>query len=228
MNGEFKNLETLVALAGVQSSEKRCELLQGVTDLFFTAPDHQNSQEANLFCNIMQKVAEDLEPEVCKHSVDRKANGRDAPREPLSNGYNGAGRSLSQAERFINDKEHFHELNASFLVELLRDNKLEEFSFGFARLSDVDIATAWRILEDASAEALAIACKANRFDRATFSTIVLLTDMSKMRQPDLVDRLMQLYDQVTVQAAQRAMRFWRVRHAAENGAGRTTPNIHAL
>lgn len=217
MSGDFKNLETLVALAGVQSSEERCELLHGVTELFFTTPEHRKSQGSRLSCGIMQKAPSDLEPD-----------SQNGSKPMMCNGHSGGASNSSQAERFISEKEHFHELDANFLVNLLRDNKFEEFAFGFARLSDVDVSTARRILEDPTAEALAIACKANRFDRETFSAIVLLSDMSKMRQSELVDRLMQLYDQVTVQTAQRTMRFWRVRHAARNGPGTPAPNIHPV
>lgn len=120
----------------------------------------------------------------------------------------------SQAEIFIDKAEETRELTESFLVDLLRNRSLAEFLFGFARLSGIDIKTAKRILQDRSAEALAIACKATRFDRATFSTFVLLTDVNQHRTPDEVNALMDLYTQISIQAAQRTMRFWRVRQSA--------------
>lgn len=120
----------------------------------------------------------------------------------------------SPAEIFIDKAEETRELTESYLVDLLRNRSLAEFLFGFARLSGVDINTAKRILQDRSAEALAIACKASRFDRATFSTFVLLTDVNQHRTPDEVNALMDLYTQVSIQAAQRTMRFWRVRQSA--------------
>lgn len=117
----------------------------------------------------------------------------------------------SPAEKFIDTAEENRELTESFLVGLLRNRSLAEFLFGFARLTGMDVRTAKRILQDKSAEALAIACKASRFDRATFSTFVLLTDVNQHRTPDEINRLMDLYTQVSIQAAQRTMRFWRVR-----------------
>lgn len=121
--------------------------------------------------------------------------------------------TMSPAEKFIDEAEHKRELNEAFLVDLLRNRHLAEFLFGFARLTGTDARTAKRILQDKSAEALAIACKASRFDRATFSTFVLLTDVNQHRTPDQVNALMDLYTQVSIETAQRTMRFWRVRRA---------------
>ena len=120
----------------------------------------------------------------------------------------------SPAEKAIDEAEEFRNLNESFLVELLKNRQLAEFLFGFARLTGIDVQTAKRILQDRSAEALAIACKASRFDRATFSTFVLLTDVNQHRTPDQINALMDLYTQVPIESAQRTMRFWRVRRSA--------------
>lgn len=120
----------------------------------------------------------------------------------------------SPAEKFIDEAEENRELTESFLVELLRNRRLAEFLFGFSRLTGIDVRTAKRILQDKSAEALAIACKASRFDRATFSTFVLLTDVNQHRTPDQINALMDLYTEVSIESAQRTMRFWRVRKSA--------------
>ena len=120
----------------------------------------------------------------------------------------------SPAEKVIDEAEEYRQLNESFLVELLKNRRLAEFLFGFSRLTGIDVKTAKRILQDKSAEALAIACKASRFDRATFSTFVLLTDVNQHRTPDQINALMDLYTQVSLESAQRTMRFWRVRRSA--------------
>lgn len=124
----------------------------------------------------------------------------------------------SPAEKYIDEAEGFRKLNEGLLVELLRNRKLAEFLFGFARLTGIDVKTAKRILQDKSAEALAIACKATRFDAATFSTFVLLTDVNQHRTPDQINALMDLYTQVSIASAQRTMRFWRVRKSAATAA----------
>lgn len=142
--------------------------------------------------------------EVIGQSHEKFAAADNAPKSP--------------AEKFIDTAEENRELTEGFLVDLLRNRSLAEFLFGFARLTGMDVKTSKRILQDRSAEALAIACKASRFDRATFSTIVLLTDVNQHRTPDEVNGLMDLYTQVSIQAAQRTMRFWRVRQSTAQSA----------
>lgn len=118
---------------------------------------------------------------------------------------------LSQAQRFINRKVENRELNEALLVQLIRENLLPELVCAFARLTELDERTAKRILFDKSGEGLAVACKASRFDRATFSTLVLLGSTDKSRSMDTTYHLLALYDQVPTDVAQRTMRFWRIR-----------------
>ena len=120
-------------------------------------------------------------------------------------------RERSQAEEFIDRKIATRELSEALLVELVRTNRLEELACGFAHLVKVDAATAERILHDPSGEALAIACKAMRFDRSTFSTLALLAPSEKRRGLESTRELLDLYEQMPPDVALRAMRFWRVR-----------------
>ncbi len=124
----------------------------------------------------------------------------------------------SQPERFIRRKERFNELNQSLLVQLLRQGQMPEFIVGFARLADIDIRTAQRIIFDSGCEALAVGCKAIKFDRATFSNLMLLTDSGKMRKPEEVAEVIEMYDNITVESAQRALRFWRTRMTTQSKA----------
>jgi len=117
----------------------------------------------------------------------------------------------SKAQEFIDRKAATRELSEALLVDLVRANRLEELACGFAHLVKVDAATAERILHDPSGEALAIACKATRFDRSTFSTLALLAPSEKRRGLDSTRELLDLYEQMPPDVALRAMRFWRVR-----------------
>lgn len=118
------------------------------------------------------------------------------------------------AEKYIEEKYSRRELNEQLLVSLLRTKKVPEFMAGFARLADIDPQTTRRVLADKSREGLAIACRAARFDRATFSTIVLLADPSIRRTPQETTSLLSLYDRIPMETAQRVMRFWKVRRQA--------------
>lgn len=361
MSENLPNLATLVELAEEPSSEKRRELLRGVTDLFFDNPDAYSASEIDLFGDVMGTISSDLETEIRQDIAGRMAHLPNPPQNLLNqmvrdeiavaapvlsqspalndetlieiaknqsqehilamtkrpevsehvsasiveNGNDTTVASLlenegatinrptmeqvveraatskilhkpivnrsstptdllnemffvvssqlkkeileinenldeseldavigeshekfasadagpkSPAEKYIDEAEEFRNLNESLLVELLRNRKLAEFLFGFARLTAIDVKTAKRILQDKSAEALAIACKASRFDRATFSTFVLLTDVNQHRTPDQINALMDLYTQVSIASAQRTMRFWRVRKSAATEA----------
>ena len=91
-----------------------------------------------------------------------------------------------------------------------------EFAHAFARLADIDVKTAQRIVRTRNAEGVAIVCRSARFDRGTFSALALLLDASQTRSSGETQRLLSLYDQVTPEAAQRVMRFWKVRQEASS------------
>lgn len=119
-----------------------------------------------------------------------------------------------RAMAYVREMARRKELNEQLLHQLLRGKQIIEFIHAFARLADVDVDTVRRIAEGRNFEALAVMCKAARFDRTTFSTAVLLLDPSAKRTAQQADQLLSLYDKVTPESAQRVMRFWRVRKDA--------------
>jgi uncharacterized protein (DUF2336 family) len=124
----------------------------------------------------------------------------------------------SRAQQFIDRKVELRELSETLLVNLIRAKRVPELICGFARLAKIDDETAERILRDPSGEGLAIACKATRLDRQTFSTLALLGAQKKKRTVEATRDLLDIYDQIPQDMAQRAMRFWRVRRDAESVA----------
>jgi len=93
------------------------------------------------------------------------------------------------------------------LVRLLRKGDRDGFLAAFTRLAGLDGRTTRRILSDRGGEALAVVCRALHFDRATFSSIVLLANAA--RKQDETDGILDLYERVPVEAAERTMRIWR-------------------
>jgi len=124
----------------------------------------------------------------------------------------------SRAQQFIDRKVELRELSETLLVNLIRANRVPELICGFARIAKIDEDTAERILRDPSGEGLAIACKATRLDRQTFSTLALLGAQKMKRSVKATRDLLDIYDQIPQDMAQRAMRFWRVRRDAESVA----------
>jgi uncharacterized protein (DUF2336 family) len=120
----------------------------------------------------------------------------------------------SAAERFITEKEAKRELNELLLTTLLREHRIPEFTAGFTRITGIDTRTAKHILNDKGCEGLAIAARATRFERSTFSAIVLLFDAKAARPPGEVQKILALYDKIPVETAQRIIRFWKVRRQA--------------
>jgi uncharacterized protein (DUF2336 family) len=127
-------------------------------------------------------------------------------------------RQIKEADRrarvFVTEMARKKELNESLLVQLMRSGQTAEFVHAFARLGDIDVRTAQRIVQTRNTEGIAIVCRSSRFDRATFSALALLLDASPTRSSRATQELLSLYDQVTPESAQRVMRFWKVRRDA--------------
>ena len=129
-----------------------------------------------------------------------------------------------RARVYVAEMARRKELNESLLVQLMRAGQTTEFAHAFARLGDIDVKTAQRIVQTRNTEGVAIVCRSARFDRATFSALALLLDATPTRSAAGTQELLKLYDQVTPESAQRVMRFWKVRRDA--GAAPATAAVN--
>ena len=123
------------------------------------------------------------------------------------------------ADRWVQISIKTKKLSPSVLAGLCRDRETTKFHLAFAATTGLDYETTRRLFQSGDMDGLAIACRASNLDRALFVTLVALGcgDGSKMTEAENLGRL---YNDVTVEAAQRAMRFWKLRMQAEQGAGR--------
>lgn len=128
-------------------------------------------------------------------------------------------RSVSPAEQFIIRKERMGRLNPGLLVQLLRQGRVAEFIAGMAHLAKMDVHMVHKITFDDEGETLAIVCKAVGIDRTTFSDLLLLTNLDGSRTRADRDALLDVYGRITMESAQRAIRFWRTRKQMAQGAG---------
>jgi uncharacterized protein (DUF2336 family) len=128
--------------------------------------------------------------------------------------------NMTEAERFILNKKRLDQLDENLLIELLKTRQYREFVYALAYFVEVDVRTAQRIFYDPGCEALAIACKAKNVSPKAFA--VLLAHTKKQGGSQGVDsvELLELYDQLSLDAAQRTMRFWRVREQSVAGKAR--------
>ena len=85
----------------------------------------------------------------------------------------------------------------------------------FAQLVDIEFDLGQRLVEAKDLDALAMLCRGAGFDRGLFVTICIMVadaggGLSRTEEYG------QIYEQVPVAAAQRALRFWKVRAKNNN------------
>jgi uncharacterized protein (DUF2336 family) len=123
------------------------------------------------------------------------------------------------AERDVRSLVARKALTPKALASMLRGRENTRFMVALAELSEIDFHTARLILERRELDALAIVCKSADFDRSLFLTFaVLILD----RDADAMGRAKEygeLYAALPRDAAQRTLRFWRMR--------RQTPELAA-
>jgi uncharacterized protein (DUF2336 family) len=117
------------------------------------------------------------------------------------------------AVAFIQSKKTAGELNARLLVSLYREAKQLHFLYGLAEITNVDHETVADMLERQDVDALAMLCRAANVERPLFVTLAVLTcgGEDAMNRAEEFGRT---YNSVPVEAAQRAVRFFKVRKAA--------------
>jgi uncharacterized protein (DUF2336 family) len=120
---------------------------------------------------------------------------------------------LRAAIKLVEAKRRAGELKPSVLVGFYRDNQIAAFTYGLAEIVGLDYDTTNAIVSRRDMEALAMICRASNIERPLFVTIAVLCcgGADAMNQAESFGRL---YMAVPVEAAQRAMRFYKVRKNA--------------
>ncbi|HUO91592.1 MAG TPA: DUF2336 domain-containing protein [Rhizomicrobium sp.] len=104
------------------------------------------------------------------------------------------------------------EFNPPILIRLLREGDASRGLFVgvFATLTDVEESLAEKVVDSGDIDALALLCRAADFERAVFVSLAIALIGSERRMTK-VEEFGALYENVPVSAAQRAVRFWKVR-----------------
>lgn len=118
------------------------------------------------------------------------------------------------ARQFIAEKAAANKINESLLKELIEAKRSTEFLLAFSHLAGLDTSTAQSILKDSTWESLAIVSRAAGLERATFAKIVFGLQRDNEQQKKAL-RILDLYLKIPQEAAERVMRFWRVRTETE-------------
>ena len=215
--GDDKVLARLVSNAGAALSRdametltekaETSELLQRpVVTRADLPPDLLNSMFFAVSSELKRVIIErmqDIDPALIDGAIrqtERRMKMRGAVADP----------EQEKAAAFLATLAKSGPITESLLVALTKQKRHADVVVVFGKLTALDMKTARRILGDPNPEALAIASRACRFDRQTFSTLAL-DRPDGTRSVDQTYSLLDLYDKVPVDAAQRVMRFWRVR-----------------
>ena len=112
---------------------------------------------------------------------------------------------------FVGEMIQQKKLNEALLVQLTRKGKTAELTHAFARIAKIDVKTVRRLFNSGNVEGVAIICRSMRFERGTFSTMAMGLLQNDGNRASSINEVLDLYEQVTSEAAQRVMRFWRIR-----------------
>ena len=221
-NGDDTVVETLVSNDGAKLNRETYERVVGRSE---TSTGIQTSliNRADLPPDLLQEmfsfVAGELRAKVAEKLDSLPPEVLDEAFSETSKAFAAEMRTLKDADRkamvYVAEMVHRDQLNESLLHQLIRARKEPEFVHAFARLAGIRVRTVQRMVKARNTDAAAIICKSVGLDRSTFSAIAGMFDGSGDggRGPH---PLLRLYDEVTPESAQRAMRFWRVRAEVED------------
>jgi uncharacterized protein (DUF2336 family) len=130
----------------------------------------------------------------------------------LTNRYRQLPEDIAAARKNLAALEAKRQLVPATLASLLREGAGTRTTFilAFAKLADVEFEVIQRAVEGPDLDTLALLCRGASFDRALFVTLAVALDKSSSGLAK-ADEFGVLYEGVPVQAAQRALRFWKVR-----------------
>ena len=175
---------------------------------------HNQRVPLDLLNNVYLKVEGSLRREIMRkfHGVSpaELEAALEASRNHLSAAYGALPGDYQTAKEHIEALEKRGALKPPLLVQLLRENRRTGFYIAFATLVDIDFDLTRRLVEAKDIDALAMLCRGAGFDRGLFVTISLLV-VDEGGGLSKTEEYGKIYEQVPVAAAQRALRFWKVR-----------------
>ena len=159
--------------------------------------------KAELRAQVQQRI-ESIPPAELERAL------KDAEQEVLSDL-----RTMRATDRkamvYVGEMFQQRKLNEGLLIQLIKNGKTPELIHALARIAEVDVRTMKRLFNARNIEGIAIICRSLRFERGTFTTIAMHIMPSGAEGSLSVHQILELYDQITSETAQRVIRFWRVR-----------------
>jgi uncharacterized protein (DUF2336 family) len=119
-------------------------------------------------------------------------------------------------QRRIDAMDYAGTLKPATLVKLLREGKASRtaFTIALARICDMAVELVERVVENHDIDTVALLCRGSGVERAVFVTLAVALDADPNRALAGATHFMALYDSVPPAAAERALRFWKIKAAA--------------
>ena len=121
----------------------------------------------------------------------------------------------SESLAYVEELRAAGQLTPQTLARFLRSGGQTAFLIALSQLADIDFHTASQIVERRDLDALAVVCRSADLDRAlflTYAVVLLNDDGDAMGKAHAYARM---YAELTTEATQRTLRFWRMRRTAQ-------------
>ena len=160
--------------------------------------------EAGLRQEIMARYAK-IDPAEVEKAFERS-------RIRLTSRYRQLPEDIEEGRKRLAELEAKRQLVPVTLVSLLREGPEGRTTFllAFAKLADVAFEIIQRALEGPDMDTLAILCRGSGFDRSLFVTLAVTLDRSGNGLAK-AEEFGNMFRNVPIHAAQRAIRFWKIR-----------------
>lgn len=187
-------------------AEHSAALQEPLVDRQDTPADLLNDLMVVVETHLRDRIAErfdDMDPEVLDAAM--KASKARFERRVKED------KAIEEAKKYIASMAVRRQLDGALLVRLLREKSRARFIVGFSELTGVDLVAARRAIDQVSVDPLALICKAAGFEKALFVTLAVLRGDDTDGAFAEARNLGGVYDALTLEDAERAIRFWRMR-----------------
>lgn len=204
------------AMSRIVAAAKRRPELQKPLIARFDLPPHLLIRmfffiSADLRKEILAR-AEAIEPTLVHDAMDAIRDAILMPSEEDS-------AEISDARRVVEERAAGANVDEAFLTELLQARENASVVYAFAWIAGVDVRAVKTMFKDASLESLVVASRASGLGRKTFS--LLAKAMVKPQQGDVrAPVMLDLYEKISPEIAEKLMRFWRLRARASADAAK--------
>lgn len=178
----------------------------------------------DLLHGLYQRVESDLRREIMekfdKVSPEELEKAFQRSRTRITDSYRAMPADFGPAKKRLASMRASRSLAPPMLATLLREGPAGRtvFKLALAELTDVAFDVVDRMADGSDIDTLALLCRGARFDRGLFVTLAVGLCGSD-RGLAAADAFGRLYESVPIEAAQRAIRFWKVQMTADAAAG---------